>query len=67
MVLTIKLKNKEDYKKLDKFLKENSIEVIDETLNNSDSIIGDLKATFSRYKINLPKDFKFNREEANER
>jgi hypothetical protein len=66
MVLTIKIKNNEEYKKLDKFLKDNSIEIVkDEHLEEKGA--NELKKVFSKYTLKLPKDFKFDREEANAR
>ena len=66
MVLTIKIKSNEEYKKLDKFLKENSIEIVDEDVI-AEKHVNDLKKVFSKYTLKLPKDFKFDREEANAR
>lgn len=66
MVLTIKIKNSEEFKKLDKFLKDNSIEVIEDD-QPTEKRAKELSGIFSKYKLKLPKDFKFNREEANAR
>ena len=66
MVLTIKIKNNEEYKKLDKFLKDNSIEVLDEK-QLDDNKSKELSSVFSKYILKLPKGFKFDREEANAR
>ncbi|HAX48705.1 MAG TPA: hypothetical protein PK605_10450 [Ignavibacteria bacterium] len=66
MVLTIKIKNNEEYKKLDKFLKDNSIEIVeDDSFDGKDT--NDLRKVFSKYSLKLPKGFKFDREEANAR
>lgn len=66
MVLIIKVKNNEELKKLDKFLKENSIEVIEEKHSIAEKS-KELRSMFSKYNLKLPKDFKFSREEANAR
>lgn len=66
MVLTIKIKNSEEFKKLDKFLKDNSIEVIEDD-QPVEKRAKELSGIFSKYKLKLPKGFKFDREEANAR
>lgn len=67
MVLTIKLKDKKQLEKLNKFLKDNSIEVINENDDDSSKMVDDLRKTFSKYKMRLPDNYEFEREEANER
>lgn len=66
MVLTIKVKNNEELKKLDKFLKDNSIEVIEDS-QPEEKKAKELSKIFSKYILRLPKGYKFNREEANAR
>ncbi len=71
MELTIKIDNKYKLTKVRTFLEENSIEIVKEETNNDNKVVKDnvkpLIQFLKNIKIDLPDNYKFDREEANER
>ena len=71
MELTIKIENKYKLTKVRTFLEENSIEIVKEETNNDNKVVKDnvkpLIQFLKNIKIDLPDNYKFDREEANER
>ena len=71
MELTIKIENKYKMTKVRTFLEENSIEIVNEETNNDNKVVKDnvkpLIQFLKNIKIDLPDNYKFDREEANER
>ncbi|MEO8211427.1 MAG: hypothetical protein ABI840_12785 [bacterium] len=69
MEITIKTDNQNEFKKLIKFLKKENITVINssETYRSSDNFkdFKVMEEEIKKYRVKLPKDYKFSREEAN--
>lgn len=69
MEFRIKIENKNKLRKFRNFLKENSIDIVqDKTeVNGKKDNIKSLIEYLEQIKIDLPESYKFDREEANER
>ena len=71
MELTIRIENKNKLTKVRNFLKENSIEIVKEKTKNDDNEVKDKVNSLLQFldgiKIDLPDNYKFDRDEANER
>ncbi len=68
MEIKIKINDKQKLNSVKKFLKENSIEiVIDKKQTNGQNKIDSLIQYLDKVSITFPSNYKFSREEANER